>query len=181
MERQSKSASAGSAGHPTLKTRALLMTKKVLVVTIYLWVLFALFALYKRALLKENGINYWDQGYALMNALIFGKVLLIGDFLKLGENLRKYALIWVVLGRSLLFAGLIMALHAAEEMIHAWIKGLPIAGSILAIGGGTLLGVYAYAAILFVMLIPLAAFRELSFVLGRDVIWMLMTSRERNV
>jgi hypothetical protein len=40
---------------------------------------------------------------------------------------------------------------------------------------------FVYAAIMFVMLIPLIAFRELSFVLGTDVMWKLLTSSERKV
>ena len=50
--------------------------KIYIAITLYLWVVLALFALYKRALLNENGIDYWRQGYAIVNALILGKVLL---------------------------------------------------------------------------------------------------------
>ena len=49
--------------------------KIYIAITLYLWVVLALFALYKRALLNENGIDYWRQGYAIVNALILGKVL----------------------------------------------------------------------------------------------------------
>lgn len=161
-----------------LKERALGELKTYIAVTLYLWVVLSLFALYKRALLNENGIDYWRQGYAIVNALILGKVLLIGEILKLGDQLRKRALVVVVLGRALLFTALLMLFHVAEEMIHAAIKGLPLGESILAMGGGSWSGMLVYAAIMFVMLIPLIAFRELSFVLGYDVMWTLMTSRE---
>ena len=33
--------------------------------------------------LQENGINVWEQGFAVINALIFGKVFLIAQDLKL--------------------------------------------------------------------------------------------------
>lgn len=168
------------AGGRELKVKAVHTTEKIIAVTTYLWVLFALFALYKRALLRENGIDYWDQGYAIFNALILGKILLIGDAINIGDRLRRHALVWVVLGRSLIFAAVILLVHAVEEMVRAWMKGLPVADSVVNMGGGSWLGVYAYAAILFIMLIPLAAFREVSYVLGGDVLWKLMTGRERS-
>ena len=145
------------------------------------WILFALFNLYKTALLNEHGIDYWDQGYAFFSALVFSKVLLVGDMLGIGQSLRKRALVWVVLGRSLIFAVLIILCHAGLSVIRAWYDAQPVLESIMKIGGGSWLGFWIYAAILFFMLIPLAAFRELSYVLGADVIWKLMTSSERKV
>jgi D-alanyl-lipoteichoic acid acyltransferase DltB (MBOAT superfamily) len=108
-------------------------------------------------------------------------VLLIGEMLKLGDSLRKRAMVLVVLGRTVLFTALLMLFHVVEETIHAAIKGLPVVESIMSIGGGSWFGMFVYAAIMFVMLIPLTAFRELSFVLGTDVMWKLLTSSERKV
>lgn len=170
---------AQGAGHESLKEKAIGEMKIYLAVTIYLWVLLALFALYRKSLLQENGIDYWRQGSAILNALILGKVILLGDILKLGDSLRKRALVWVVLGKTLIFTALLMAFHAAEEMVRAAIKGTSLAESILGIGGGTWFGLAVYAAIMFVMLIPLAGFRELSFVMGKGVMWKVMTSPER--
>jgi hypothetical protein len=167
--------------HGDFKAKAMKMFWKVVIATVYLWILFALFNLYKTALLNEHGIDYWDQGYAFFSAMVFGKVLLIGDMMGVGQGLRKRALAWVVLGRSLIFAGLIIFFHGLLNVIRAWYEAQPVADSIMKIGGGTWLGFWVYAAILFFMLIPLAAFRELSFVLGENVVWKLMTSSERNV
>ena len=173
-----KTPASPPAKKESLKERAIGEMKLYLVVTLYLWIVLALFALYKRALLNEDGIDYWRQSYAIVNALILGKVLLIGEILKLGDGLRKRALVWVVLGWTALFTALLMLFHVVEEMIHAAIKGLPFGESIMSIGGGSWFGMFVYAAIMFAMLIPLIAFRELSFVLGTDVMWKLMTSPE---
>ena len=176
-----KTPASPAAKTESLKARFFGEMKIYFAITLYLWVVLALFALYKRALLNENGIDYWRQGYAIVNALILGKVLLIGEMLKLGDGLRKRALVWVVLGRTVLFTALLMVFHVIEETIHAAIKGLPVGESIMSIGGGSWFGMFVYAAIMFVMLIPLTAFRELSFVLGTDVMWKLLTSSERKV
>jgi len=176
-----KTAPAQDHAHKNFKAKAIAMFWKVVIATVYLWILFALFNLYKTALLNEHGIDYWDQGFAFFSALVFSKVLLVGDMLGIGQSLRKRALVCVVLGRSLIFAVLIILCHAGLSVIRAWYDAQPVMETIMKIGGGSWLGFWIYAAILFFMLIPLAAFRELSFVLGENVIWSLMTSSEQKV
>ena len=75
----------------------------------------------------------WKTTFQLVSlgALILGKVILLGDILKLGDSLRNRALVWVVLGKTLIFTVLLMAFHVAEELIRAAIKGLPLMESIL--------------------------------------------------
>ena len=97
MGRKIHSTQVGDGGNKNLKARALEETKEYLLITLYLWLLFALFAEYKRLLLQENGINLWNQTYAIVNAMIFGKVVLLGEVLKIGKRLEQHAPIWLVL------------------------------------------------------------------------------------
>jgi hypothetical protein len=163
-----------------LEQRAFEEFRKYVVITLYLWVLFALLAAYKRVLLQENGINLWNQGYAIFNALIFGKVVLLGQALRIGEGLKNQALIWSILWKSLWFTILLIVFHIAEEFVRAWFQSLPFSDSIRDFGGGTWLGFSTYAAILFVALVPLFAFQEVSHALGRDALWSLLFSRDRS-
>ena len=80
----SGSAAAAAAKKQSLEQRALTELKRYAVIVLYLWVLFALFAGYKRVLLHENGISVWNESFAIVNALIFGKVILIAQALSLG-------------------------------------------------------------------------------------------------
>jgi len=168
-----------SAGKKSLEERALDELKKYAVIALYLWVLFVLFATYKRMLLQENGISLWNQSFAIVNALIFGKVVLIAQALNLGKSLKEQALIWVVLGKSLLFAVVLILFHIAEEAIRAWFKDLPLASAVSDFGGGTWLGLFTYAAIFFVALIPFFAFQEVAEVVGSDALWDLFMKRDR--
>lgn len=171
-------AKTAQRGKESLKQKALEEMKKYAALTAYLWVLFMLLGLYRRLLLKENGIDPWTQSYAIVNALVFAKVLLLGDILKLGDSLRKYAVIWVVLGRTAIFTALLMAFHVVEEAVRALIKGEPVADSLLHLGGGSWLGVWVFAGLMFAILFPLAMFSEVSHALGQNVMWRLLTSRE---
>ena len=75
MQNGAKTASGASAGtkKESLRARALDELKKYAVITLYLWVLFVLFATYKRMLLQEERNQPWNQGFAIVNALIFGQ------------------------------------------------------------------------------------------------------------
>ena len=106
-----------------------------------------------------------------MNALIFGKVILIGEVLDVGRVLERRALVWVVFGKSLIFAILLLAFHIAEEAIRAWFVGQPLSAG-FADFGGSLPSLVTNAAIFFVALIPFFAFQEAARVLGRGL-WNL--------
>ena len=77
-----------------LKERALSELEKYAVITVYLWLLFALFSLHRQLVLGP-GVSVWHQGFAIVNALIFGKVILIGEALDVGKVLERRALVWV--------------------------------------------------------------------------------------
>src|SRR5215471_19515147 len=87
----------------SLKERAFGELEKYAIITVYLWLLFALFSLH-RQLVQGHGVSVWHQGFAIVNALIFGKVILIGEVLDVGRVLERRALVWVVFGKSLIFA-----------------------------------------------------------------------------
>jgi len=165
------SAKAEGVGKQNLKQRAASELEKYAIITVYLWLLFALFSLHKQ-LVQGQGVSLWLQGFAIMNALIFGKVILIGQMLEVGRGLERRALVWVVLGKSLIFAVLLLAFHIAEEAIRAWFESKPLSDAVASFGG-TLPGLITYAAIFFVALVPFFAFQEASRILGSDALWNL--------
>jgi len=155
----------------SLKERALSELEKYAIITVYLWLLFALFSLH-RQLVLGHGVSVWHQGFAIVNALVFGKVILIGEALDVGKVLERRALVWVVFGKSLIFAILLLAFHIAEEAIRAWFVGQPLSAS-FADFGGSLPSLVTTAAIFFVTLIPFFAFQEMARVLGSGALWNL--------
>lgn len=161
-----------AAGKKSLKERAVSELKKYVVITLYLWLFFALFGLYRWQLLNEQGINVWRQTFAIVNALIFGKVLLIGQALDLGKGLERRSLALAVVGKSLIFALLLIAFHLVEELVRAWFEGKSVADAFSDFGG-TITGLSIYGAIFFVVLLPFFAFQELGRILGEGSLWRL--------
>jgi len=155
----------------SLKERALGELEKYAVITVYLWLLFALFSLH-RQLVQGHGVSVWHQGFAIVNALIFGKVMLIGEVLEVGKVLERRALVWVVFGKSLIFAILLLAFHIVEEAIRAWFVGQSLSASFNDFGG-SLPGLVTAAAIFFVALIPFFALQEAARVLGSGALYDL--------
>ena len=161
----------GTGGKKSLKERAVSELEKYAIISVYLCVLFTLLSLH-RQLLQGHGISVWQHGFAIVNGLVLGKVILIGEELELGKGKASHALAWVVLRKSLIFAILLVAFHILEEAIRAWFEGQPMSGALTSLGG-SLAGVMSYAAIFFVVLIPFYAFQEAARILGGGTLWDL--------
>jgi hypothetical protein len=173
VTRAASAAGAAAPEKPSLKSRALDELRQYAVITLYLWVLFAVFSLYRRMILQEHGISVWGQSFAIVNALVFGKVILVAQALSLEAGLRKYPRIFIVLGNSVLFTIVLMAFHILEEAIKAWVEGRPLATSVADFGGGTLSGFLSMGAIFFVALIPFFGIREIARAVGGRALWDL--------
>lgn len=149
-----------------LKERAIAEFKRFLVLFLYLWVLFGLFALHERIVLREQGINFTAQGIALVNALVLAKVMLIAESFNFSRWLNRRPLIYPIIYDALLFAALFIAFHVVEDSLIGLIHGESVRASIPVIGGGGVLGLLCVAVILFVALIPYFAVKNLNLALG---------------
>lgn len=162
----------------TLKQRLYQGMKEYLAITCYLWVVFALFVLYKSVVLSEQHISYAPHGFALLNALALAKVMLVAKDLHFGERFNEAPLIYTTLFKSTAFAILLGCFKILEETLIALYHGYSFNESISAVGGGTLKGILVLMTILAVVLIPFFAFAELGSVLGEDKLRkLLFTSR----
>jgi hypothetical protein len=153
--------------------------RKFVVIFFYLWVLFGLFALHKSILLPDEGIIY-GQGFAVVNAFVLAKVMLVADNLHVGENFETRPLLYAVLFRSALFAIILVCFDLIEEVVVGTLRSKTISESIDAIGGGTLEGILSIGVIMFVVLIPFFAFREMTKVVGsREMRELLFVRRTK--
>jgi hypothetical protein len=161
----------------TLKEKAAFQLKEFFVMFLYLWVLLALFSMHETIILAQAHLNYPAQGFAIINALILAKVLLIGEDLHLGNRFRDKALIYSILYKSLIFTVFLLCFHIVEEVIVGVFRGTPISESLPAIGAGSLKGLMCRAGIVFIALIPFFAFREIGRVIGKGELWSLLLTR----
>ena len=86
----------------TLKQKARQGLKEYLTIAGYLWVVLALFVLYKSVVLAEHHIPFAPQGVALLNALALAKVMMVAQHLHMGEKFKQAPLIYTTLSSQLL-------------------------------------------------------------------------------
>jgi hypothetical protein len=155
-----------SASGRKMMERAVDEVKRFLVMFLYLWVLLGLFVLQQRILLHQEGMNFTMQGFALVNALVLAKVMLIAEDLRVGHWLRSRPLIYPILGESLIFTVVFICFHVVEDLVIGLFKEKTLRASVPVIGGGGLAGLLSVATIYFVALIPFFAYRNLGRELG---------------
>jgi hypothetical protein len=153
---------------PTLKQKFYRAMKEYLGISCYLWIIFALFVLYKSVLMSEQGIPYVAQGVALFNALALGKVMLIAQELHFAEHFKEKPLLYSTLFKSAAFALILGVFKVLEEAGVGLYHGRSLSESFASISGGTLKGIFVQLLLLAILLIPFFGFSELNRVFGKD-------------
>ena len=163
-----------------VKTGAIDETRKLFWIFLYLFVLLSLFSFYKALILNEETLIY-HQGFALINALALAKVMLVGEYLHVGDNFRNIPLIYPIIFKSAVFAVLLVCFHIIEESFIGVLRGKTLSQSVPSIGGGTLEGIVGVGIIMFVVLMPFFAFRELDRVIGTEELRALLFGDETKI
>ena len=162
----------------SLKQKAYQQLREYLAITLYLWLVFGLFVLYKSILLSEHGFSLTAYGMALFNALALGKIILVARALRFADYFKEKPLVYPTLLKSVAFALVLGCFKILEEVGVGWYHSKSFSESISGIGGGTLGGILALMAILAVLLIPFFAFTELRQILAEDkLVRLFFTSR----
>jgi hypothetical protein len=156
-----------STPHGNLKEKAYHELKEFLLITVYLWVVFGLFLLYKSVILNEEHINTLAKGLALLNALALAKIMLLARAMHLGEWVDDAPLIYPTLVKSALFSVVLAIFKIIEEAGIGLYHHKSFQQSIADLGGGTLKGILTLTLLLFVTLIPFFGFSELQRILGK--------------
>jgi len=158
----------------TLKQKAYHELKEFFGIALYLWVILALFQLYRSMLLAEEHISVVaHQGFAVINALALAKVILVAKALHLGDWADDWPLIYRSLLKSALFTIVLACFKILEDASLGMYRGKPFQESIADLGGGSLNGILCVSLIMFVMLIPFFVLTELQGVLGEGKLTQL--------
>src|SRR5262245_56669826 len=166
-----------SARHAGLKERAREEFRNFWIITLYLAVFFGSFTVYRRLILAEFGVSYLHYGFALVEALIIAKVILIGDAFRLGKRFEDRPLFVSVIYKSALFGVFVMLFgvleHVIEGLFHKKGASDMLHGS-MELGIDELL---ARVVMLIIAFVPFFAFWELRRVLGPRKLSALFFSR----
>ena len=153
--------------------------KAMVALAAYLYICLGAVNLFKGAVLSEAGIHYAIWGIAAVKALVLAKFMLIGRMLHVGERFRNKPLIWPTLYHSLMFLVVLLILTTLEELIVGFIHDRAIADSLNHVVGPTFFQGFAACLIMFLILVPYAAFTCLSDVVGEpEMIRLFFVNRD---
>jgi hypothetical protein len=143
----------------------------------YLTIVFAAFTQYRRFLLAAHDITYTNYGFAVIEALILAKVIMIGDVVRLGRGLEQKPLIVPTLYKTFVFTFFVFVFKLVENAVKGLWKGTGLTGGLAGFFGKGSNEILANSLIVFVAFIPFFAIKELGRVWGGDKIRALFFRR----
>lgn len=160
-----------------MKQKLIAEVKKMAAIALYLSIFLGGLTAYKRMLLAEVGISYFEYGYALVESLVLAKVVLIGDFLRLGERFRNKPLFAVTLHKAFSFSLLALVFSFLEHFIIGLLKGKGIEADFYGIISHSKGELTARTIIMFAAFVPLFAIWEANRALGKGKLFEIFFKR----
>ena len=144
---------------------------------VYLTVVFGAFTVYRRLILAAHDITYTNYCVALIQGLILGKVIMIGNVFRLGRGLEAKPLIYPALYKTLVFTVFVCVFKAIEHGIKGLWKGEGFTGRLVEFSEKGFHEMLANGLVVLVALLPFFAVKELGRVLGKERIRTLLFRR----
>jgi len=160
-----------NSSHPGRKQKIKHELREMTWLFLYLAFFFCALIAYDMFLLNQYEVEYWNFGFALLNALVITKVIMIGEYAKLGKRHEDKSVFVSAIWKAFVFGLLVFAFHIIEEIVKRLIHGAEIAKASSHLRLDQMAG---RSIVVFCTFIPLFAFRELRRVMGDDEFRKLM-------
>jgi len=148
-----------------LKQKAIHELVEAVEISLYLAFFFCAIVTYRLILLHDFRDASVSYGFAVINALVVAKVILIGEASHFGRKYEVRSLLLSSVYKALVFGLLVFGFHIVEEAIKRLLHGGAIGDALRDMRIDDLL---CRSLVVFCTFIPLFAFRELRRVLGED-------------
>jgi hypothetical protein len=160
-----------------LKSQFYEETKKYILLTVYIAMILGGLKIYKRMILTEYHVSYFSYGFGLFESMMLAKIILLGNFLGIGERFRERPLIIKILYKAFVMSLMALFFSILEYAVEGLWFNRDIAGISLEIinkGKGELL---AHTAVMFINFIPLFAIWEAGRAMGGNNLFQLLFKR----
>jgi hypothetical protein len=161
-----------------LKSRLVAELKRYAVVSLYLFVCFAVILIYEASQSPHRQATALGLGVALGKALIMGKFILIGEALKPGTRIGAPNLLARVAWRSLGMLVVLVVLKLIEELIVGLVHGQSVGAIVEELAGRSWLSLLGPVLLMLLILVPLMIAIELDRALGDERLSALLLGRE---
>ncbi|MBN9434551.1 MAG: hypothetical protein J0I45_19140 [Bosea sp.] len=139
-----------------------------LILFLYLFTLLFLFVLNEDIAKREMGESLFFSGFAVFNALILTKVMMVAEHIDLARRISTRRRIWVIVIEAIFCTVLFLTVHALERIVVGLVHGQPLSHSMPSFGGGGLCGLFIVSLIFFVSLLPFFTFKQVARAVGAD-------------
>jgi hypothetical protein len=146
---------------------------------VYLTLLFAASTQYRRLVLAAHDISYTNYWFAVIEAAILAKVIMIGNVARLGRELDNRPLILPTLYKSVVFTIFVGIFKLIEHGIKNLWHDKPFLAGLSGFSEHEVWLFLANTIVLFVGFLPFFALKEAGRALGKGVLWNLFF-RSRN-
>jgi hypothetical protein len=112
-----------SSSGASMKQKALHEFRELVALSLYLGFFFCALAAYRMLLLNEYHVKSLTFAFALLNALVVAKVIMIGELAKVGKRHESKPLFVSAIWKAFVFGLLVLVFHFVEEMMKkpsAW-------------------------------------------------------------
>ncbi len=135
---------------------------------VYLAVVFFAFTSYRRLILDEYQVSYLHYGFALIQALVLAKIILLGETARVGRKHEDKPLIVPALYKAIVFGLWVVGFKFLEHMIHGLLRGRGVAGGFHDLISEGVYEILGNALVMVSAFVPFFAIKELERVLGRE-------------
>jgi hypothetical protein len=158
---------------PSLKKRLAHEMRSYLATAAFLAVFLLSLTTYRKLILAEYNVGYFQYGYAIVEAMILAKVILVGEALHVGERFLDRPLIVSILWKTLIFSLFTVLFMTIEHVLSALIHHKPPLEelSFAGVAGDEKL---ARLQLMLVAFLPYFAFREIGRVIGDEQMYAML-------
>lgn len=160
-----------------LRGRLMAEGKTMLLLFVYLSLLLGSFTMYRRLVLAQYDIEYFQYGYNFVEAFVLAKVIILGRMLRLGDRFRNHPLIVPTLYKTAWFGLLLLAFSLLESLISGWLHGKTARAIFHEILDQDVWEILARTLVKAMALVPLLAVWEFGRVFGEGKLFELFFTK----
>lgn len=166
---------------PETKHKLYRETESLLALFIYLALLLGGLTIYRRLILEEYKIAYFQYGYSAIEALLLAKVIMLGRHFHVGERFDDRPLIIGALYKTVAFSVFVLVFGAIEHIVSACLKGRGFSEAIHELMSKGITQVLAETVVLYIAFIPLFSIWEIGGVVGEGNLFDLFFKKRKQL
>jgi hypothetical protein len=160
-----------------LKLKAIHELHLLIVYTLFLWIMLAVFNIYERFLLNNFNNQIISYGYSFIEALILAKIIIIGEALSLGKRWDNLPLIYAVIYKTFIFSLFVLIFMFLEHFIMGYLHKHTLAETYHEIMTQKINIMLAKIFIMFIIFIQFFSILELGKILGNNRLYKIFFTR----